>query len=173
VGKRCLESGEFTAYDTGLRVKVPNVYEGVILYLTEALQCFRAGTYLGSAVMLGVASETVLLALRAAVENAFTSQQDRKRFAAKTVGKTAKTISDEIYKRLDPNMEQITAALGREDITAELSGIFQLIRKTRNEAGHPTGRKIEREEAFALIQLFPSYCGIAYEVISCLKPNSI
>jgi hypothetical protein len=84
-----------------------------------------------------------------------------------------KRVCDEIQKRLDPVMEQISAALNKEDITAELSGIFDLIRKTRNEAGHPTGRALEREEAFALLQLFPSYCKAAYDVIGWLKTHKI
>jgi hypothetical protein len=33
-------------------------------------------------------------------------------------------VYDEIWKKLDPNMEAISAALKKEDITAELAGIF-------------------------------------------------
>lgn len=39
--------------------------------------------------------------------------------------------------------------------------------------GHPTGRKIEREEAFALPQLFPSYCDVSYVVITWLNGKTI
>ena len=39
--------------------------------------------------------------------------------------------------------------------------------------GHPTGRKIEREEAFALLQLFPSYCDVSYVVITWLNGKTI
>jgi hypothetical protein len=53
-GKHCLATGERIPYDTGqfidrLKSKVPTVDQFVLRYLTEALQCFRAGTYLGSA----------------------------------------------------------------------------------------------------------------------------
>jgi hypothetical protein len=41
---------------------------------------------------------------------------------------------------------------------------FVLLRKTGDDAGHPTGRNVEREEAFALLQRFPSYCNVAYDV---------
>jgi len=159
-----LAVGEYVPYDIGqfierLKTRVPAVDQFVLLYLTEALQCFRAGTYLTSAVMVGVASERILLDLRSAIESALDTKQKKDKFAA-TAGKLVKRIYDEIQKRLDPIMERITTALKKEDISAELSGIFDLIRKTRNDAGHPTGRKVEREEAFALLQLFPSYCSV-------------
>jgi hypothetical protein len=177
-GKHCLATGEFIPYDTGqfidrLKSKVPTVDQFVLRYLTEALQCFRAGTYLGSAVMVGVASERILFALRSAIESALDTQQKKDKFTADTVGRSVKRVYDEIQKRLDPLMEQITAALNKEDISAELSGIFDLIRKTRNDAGHPTGRNVEREEAFALLQLFPSYCKVAFDVVGWLKTQTI
>jgi hypothetical protein len=177
-GKRCLAEGEFLPYDTGqfinrLKAKVPAVDQLVLRYLTESLQCFRAAAYLGSAVMVGVASESILLSLRSAIELALDTQQKKNKFTADTAGKSVKRIYGEIQKRLDPSMEQITAALNKEDISAELSGIFDLIRKTRNDAGHPTGRDVEREEAFALLQLFPSYCKVAYDVIDCLKTQKL
>jgi hypothetical protein len=45
-------------------------------------------------------------------------------------GRTIKRVYDEIWKKLDPNMEAISAALKKEDITAELAGIFD-----RNSSG--------------------------------------
>lgn len=177
-GKRCLESGEFTPYDTGiyierLKAKVIHVSPTVLRYLTESLKCFRAASYLGSAVMLGVAAETVLLSLKDAIHAALDTQTKKNRFAVATNGRPAKRVYEEIRRRLDPLMQQISGDLGKEDITAELAGIFDLIRKTRNEAGHPTGRQVEREEAFALLQLFPSYCDVSYAVISWLNGRPI
>lgn len=177
-GKHCLESGEYLPYDTGqfierLKAKVPSIDRVVLLYLTEALQCFRSGTYLGSAVMIGVSSERILLELRNAIEVALDSHPKKEKFRADTAAKSVKRLYDEIQKRLDPVMEQVSAALMKEDITAELSGIFDLIRKTRNDAGHPTGRSIEREETFALLQLFPAYCHVAYDVIGWLNIHAI
>jgi hypothetical protein len=51
----------------------------------------------------------------------------------------------ERYFKDDPNL-----------VGVELAGIFELIRKTRNEAGHPTDRIIEQEEADALLLLLCS-----------------
>jgi hypothetical protein len=38
-----------------------------------------------------------------------------------------------------------------------LDGIFTLIRATRNESGHPTGRKVDREIVYAHLQVFRAY----------------
>jgi hypothetical protein len=177
-GKKCLASGEFTPYDTGryierLKAKVTQVDPTVILYLTESLTGFRGASYLGSAVMLGVGAETLLLSLRDAVHAALDTPAKQAKFASDTKGRPAKRIYDEIRKRLDPIMQLISNDLGKEDITAELTGIFDMIRKTRNEAGHPTGRKVEREEAFALLQLFPLYCSAGYAAIEWLGKNPL
>jgi len=177
-GKKCLASGEFTPYDTGtyierIRVRVPKTDSRVVLYLTESLMCFRGASYLGSAIMLGVAAETILLSLKDAIHAALDTPAKKDKFAAATNGKPAKRIYEAIRNRIDPNAQQISNDLGKEDVTAELMGIFDLTRKTRNEAGHPTGRKIEREEAFALLQLFPSYCQVSYEVIAWLDGKAI
>jgi hypothetical protein len=123
--------------------------------------------------MVGVASENILIVLRNAIQSALDTQQKKTKFSADTTGKSVKRLFEEIQKRLAPVLEQICTALNKDDINAELSGVFDLIRKTRNDAGHPTGRSIEREEAFALLQLFPAYCKSSYDVIGWLKTNPI
>jgi hypothetical protein len=178
MGKDLSRVRRFTPYDTGkyierLRVKVSQVEPTLILYLTESLNGFRGASYLGSAVMLGVSAETLLLSLRDSVHAALDTPAKQTKFSAETKGKPAKRTYDEIRKRLDPIMQTISHDLGKEDITAELTGIFDMIRKTRNDAGHPTGRKVEREEAFALLQLFPLYCDAGYAVIEWLAKNKI
>jgi len=113
------------------------------------------------------------LILRDAIESALDTPQKQQKFAADTKVKPIKRVYAEVQNRLDPVMERISAGLNKEDIGAELSGVFDLIRKTRNDAGHPTGRIMEREEAFALLQLFPSYCKVSHDVIDWLKTEKI
>jgi hypothetical protein len=177
-GKHCLDSGEYLPYDAGqfvdrLAKKIAGIDPVILLYIKQSLGSFRCGAYLSSAVMVGVAAERVLLLLRSAVEASLGSKERQEAFSSDTKGRTIKRVYEETWKKLDPNIEAISGALGKEDITAELSGIFDLIRKTRNDAGHPTGRPVERDEAFALLQLFPTYCGTAYDVIGWLNHNKI
>jgi hypothetical protein len=175
-GKKCLEAGEFLPHDAGqyltrLKTLISDVDAGIVFYLQEGLIPFRSGAYVASAVMTGVAAERTLLVLRDAIEGALPTEDAKNKFAAKTKNKVIKQAFDEMWKRLDPIHDQLAADLNKEDIRAELSGAFDLIRKTRNDAGHPTGRQISREEAYSLLLLFPQYCQVAYQTINWLKTH--
>lgn len=175
-GRKCLESGEFLPHDAGqylarLKALIPGVDGGILFYLQESLIAFRSGAYVASAVMTGVATERTLLQLRDGIEAALQTQDSKDKFAAKTRNKVIKQVFDEIWKRLDPVHDQLALDLNKEDIRAELSGTFDLIRKTRNDGGHPTGKAISREEAHNLLLLFPQNCQAVYETIKWLKSH--
>ena len=139
----------------------------------ESLLSFRAGAYLSSAVMTGVAAEKVLLLLRDEVHASFGNQTSKDRFDNATCGKPIKQVYEETWKKLDPVHEALAKDLGKEDIKVEVSQIFDLIRKTRNDAGHPTGRQISRDEAYALLLLFPENCKVTYKTMTWLKSNPL
>jgi hypothetical protein len=124
------------------------------------------------AVMTGVASERILVVLRDAILGAINQDERRKKLLEATENQTAKRIYEEISKKIDPIREQLPPGL-QESIGSELEAIFQHVRRTRNDAGHPTGRIIEREEAYALLQLFPVYAKSCYSLIEWLKANQI
>ena len=176
-GKTCLNSGEYMPYDTGsflrrLRNQIPGLDSSVELYLKEALNSFRADSYLAVAVMIGVASERILILLRDAIHTAISQEDGKRRFMEKTESQIARRIYEAIAAKIDPVREQLPALL-QDSIGTELDGIFNEIRRTRNDAGHPTGRVIEREEAYALLQLFPVYAKSAYALLAWLKVNQL
>jgi hypothetical protein len=177
-GRKCLETGEYLPHDAGqyisrLKTHIPNISGDILLYLQESLTAFRCGAYLASAVMTGVACKKTLLLLRDCVENAISTQQSKTTFASKTKGQLVRRVFDGVWKRLDPVHDKLAAGLGREDVRAELSGSFDLIRKTRNDAGHPTGRQVSREEAYNLLLLFPQYCQATYSTMTWLAANPL
>jgi hypothetical protein len=175
-GKRCLEKGEYLPSDVGhymerLRKEIPPLDSIIDLYLTEALRCFRYSTFIASAVMVGVAAEFMMLVLQKAVYGALDSADKKKRFRDDAQGQI-KRVYDAVWRKLDPVREQMPDKLG-ESIGVDLVGIFELIRKTRNEAGHPSGKNIEREEADALLLLFPTYAKTVYAVIAWLATHPL
>ena len=177
-GKKCLESGEYVPYDAGqylarLKTRIEDVDSKIVLYLQESLTAFRSGTYVASAVMTGVATERTLLVLRDAIEAALPTQDAKNKFATRTKVKLIKQVFDEMWKQLDPVHDQLAADLDKEDVRSELSGTFDLIRKTRNDAGHPAGRPISREEAHNLLLLFPQYCEVVYETMGWLNTHPL
>jgi hypothetical protein len=123
-----------------------------------------------SAVMVGVAAEQMMLVLRKAVYGALASPE-KKRFDNEAQGQVTR-IYDAVWKRLDLVREQMPGRL-RESVGVELAGVFELVRKTRNEAGPPTGRSIESEEVEALLLLFPTYSKRVYAPIGWLKTQQL
>jgi hypothetical protein len=53
-----------------------------------------------------------------------------------------KTKYDALWKRLEPMASSLPKPLG-DDLHVVLDRTFDLIRTTRNEAGHPSGRVVE------------------------------
>jgi hypothetical protein len=168
-GKKCLARGEYLPFDTEqymqrLRGEVTSIDSVVDLYLIESLNCFRCGSYIASAVMTGVAAEQMMLNLKEAIYKELDSDEKKKRFEGDSQGLIKRTY-DAVWKKLDPMREQMPDTF-RESIGVQLSGIFELIRVTRNTGGHPSGKAIPREEAEALLLLFPGYAKTVYSVIA-------
>lgn len=176
-GKKCFDSGDVLPHDpdgylTQLKSKCSSIDATTVLYLGEALQTFRAGNHLATAVMIGVAAEQTLLNLVSALANALDTPAKQKKFREVTEGKRAKKQHDELMTRLRAASPQLPKTVSA-NLEQHLGGIYDLIRQTRNESGHPTGRKLERHETNALLLLFPTYCGTAYELIGWLQSNKL
>lgn len=176
-GHTCLEAGEFLPHDPDgylakLTSEVPELDPLVAMYLDEALRTFRTGNYLASAVMVGVASEKTILLLIEKTRDAVSAEEEKHKLERVLVSRRIKVQYDELHKRLDTIMSLLPKGVS-ESLNVKLEGIYHFIRTYRNDAGHPTGRKIERDEAFAILQLFPSYCRTAYLLIRWLEKNQI
>lgn len=147
--------------------------EGItVLYTEEALGTFRAGNHLASAVMIGVAAESVLLRLVDAVHAALKTPERQGKFEKDTKGMKAKKQHDEVLKRLTSPAAPLPAEL-ESVLTQHIDAIYDLIRRNRNDAGHPTGNRMERDETQALLLLFPPYCKTVHNLIEWLAKNQI
>lgn len=176
-GKKCFQAGELTPHDPDqylARVKkdCPGIDDITLLYLSEALSTFRAGNFLATAVMVGVAAEQTLLRLAASSLAALDTSQKQQKFRAATHGKGAKQKHEELMTRLKSPVTSFPKSLGM-NLEQHLGGIYDLIRQTRNDTGHPTGRKLERYETNALLLLFSTYCKTAHELMDWLGKNKI
>jgi hypothetical protein len=176
-GRKCFEAGELTPHDPDgylkrLKTACPNIDATTLLYVEEALGSFRAGHFLPSAVMIGVASESMLLRLVDAVRGAL-NPSDQTSFDQATKRSKAKTYHDEVMKLLNRPTVKLPSAVKGDDLSIFVSGIFNIVRQTRNEAGHPTGRRMERDEANALLLRFQTYCEGVEKLITWLKANTI
>lgn len=53
----------------------------------------------------------------------------------------------------------------KEDLDTHFAGVLSVIRTFRNQAGHPTGKIMDREQTFVLLQLFIPYCRKLYQLM--------
>lgn len=152
---------DVSSYEQAIRSEVPNINDVTLLYLKEAMQAFRTGCILSSSVMLGVATEHTFLLLLEKIETNPTLHPTYKAvFSQKTILQKVnkfKNILDQQSKSLPGDI--------KEDLDTNFAGILSVIRNFRNQSGHPTGKVIDREQAFVLLQLFIPYSKKLYKLM--------
>jgi hypothetical protein len=47
-----------------------------------------------------------------------------------------------------------------------------LLKNYRDDSGHPTGRRVTRDEAFANLRVFPIYCIDSYKLLASIPTVS-
>jgi hypothetical protein len=169
-GKQCLAAGDILPHDPDgylnrLQQQVESPLDDIVLaYVRESLLTFLAGRYLAATVMLGVASERCIDML---AENCSAAIQDPGEKAS--LERDLRRAGRSVKKRYDVLRDKLLTitlpAPLRDALDIQLSGIFTLIRFSRNEAGHPTGSLVDRDVAHGNLLLFPQYCKRVYGLI--------
>ena len=128
-----------------------------IAYIEEALRCFNAGCHAASVLLLGVASESVFIDLCKSIEAGLQSDTEKTKFSKLKQVKEKHRWVVEKFGNL-PNEVKRNNLPESLDIT--LVSLYDLIRRQRNELGHPqeTLPDISREQAFIFFKLFLSSC---------------
>ena len=172
-GQRCLKSESIVPHDPNSylsRLKdqlARSLDETTELYLQESLQTFLSANLLASTVMLGVASERCIdLLADSLVESSEEAESSQLRKDLRRAGRSVKKRFDIVRDAL---LEMELPPRLDDALDIQLSGIFTLIRFSRNDAGHPTGRVIDRDTAHANLLLFPQYCKRVYELLDFLE----
>lgn len=122
-------------------------------YLTEGLECYVAGLFKASAVMIGGSAESMILNLRDSVV-----------LKLKALGKPIpkpmedwkiKTVSDALIAFFDTHKASFTRVL-RDAFEAYWSAFALQIRTTRNDAGHPLSvDPVTPDTVHAALLVFP------------------
>jgi len=169
-GRKVVERGQYVPYDpdgylSRIKGEISGLDGTVLRYLQEALACFRLDFLLAAAVMTGCAAEKALLLLVDAYGAAITDSAKKGKYEKDTRSWLITQKYRALWKRLEPLIPSLPRELGG-DLHVILDRVFDLIRTTRNEAGHPTAEPIERETVHANLILFPSYCRRVYGLIT-------
>lgn len=149
----------------------PNLNPIAKSYIAEGLECFQRATYTAAVVMLGVASERLILDLADSVANKLTGKE-RDNLARKLSGTRITVAYEETMKRLRPRLGGLPDSLS-DGFEGLINGVFNVIRRHRNEAGHPSGDTVDRLTALGLFSSFPLYCGRVSKVIEHIDSNGL
>lgn len=167
-GERVVCATEYQPHDPDgylarIKDQTPGIDEVIIRYLEECLSCFEKNLLLAAAVMLGCAAEkTVLLLIE--VYGDSLSGEDKKKYEKETEPFMISRKWKALWKRLEPLSSALPNGLG-DDLGTILERVFDIIRTTRNDVGHPTGKVVERETVHANLLLFPIFAKRVYALI--------
>ncbi len=140
-----------------LGAKVPNLNPTVLQYARESVVAYNSRCYLASAVMLGVASEAAFLEMARSFGNWLPDGQKQKFLKIiddPRLNYIAKFL--DFRKKIEPLKSSIPDELSGS-MSLTLDSVLDLLRVYRNEAGHPTGKQVARDDAFVNLQMFARY----------------
>lgn len=155
-----------------LEAEIPTIDQIIYTYLQESLRTYNIGALLSSTITLGCASEKALLLLIDSYYNAIQDDDRKERFKKDTSGKTIKRQFDIFEKNLNSIKGKLPGSI-LDGLDTNLLGIFEMIRNYRNDAGHPTGKSILREQVYANLQIFIPYCKKVYQLKEYFESNPI
>jgi hypothetical protein len=122
-------------------------------YITQSLQAYVRNLPDASAVMLGAASEHLLMQL---VKEISAKDASAKGGADKALDGPALAMLRFARDYFVPKQKKLPREL-RENLETTFLSIAALIRATRNDAGHPALPAVSREQCFVNLQVFPGY----------------
>jgi hypothetical protein len=133
-------------------------------YVQQALTAYVRGLIDASAVMIGAASEHVLILTVSDIEakDASVSGDAHRCLAGPALG-MLRFVQGYFVARL-PNLPRDL----RESLDTTFVGIAALIRQARNDGGHPALPSVDRERCFVALQLYPDYRAWLFEARALL-----
>ncbi|MEA2490607.1 MAG: hypothetical protein QOH21_2399 [Acidobacteriota bacterium] len=152
-----VEPDDPEGYLTLLQKRVPDLDAQVLTYLGEALRAYGSGCHTASTVMLGVASERAFQLLGEAFKK-WLPQKESEAFAETFDNVKRNYINkfEEFRRRIEPKKGQIPPEFS-DNMALNLDSIADMLRVDRNDAGHPTGRVFDADEAYINLQVFARY----------------
>ena len=159
-GQRCLKENEILPHDPDGYLQqleqIRSLDATEKRFIPQALEAFLRNLPDASAVMLGCASEHLLIIL--ALELAKKDPSGPAIWEKRSEGK-ALTLLRQLDQEMQQRALQITWPRSLKEQSANtFSGIAQIIRIARNDAGHPAlQRPVSRDECFVNLRLFYHY----------------
>jgi hypothetical protein len=163
-----------TGYLKRLQERVTSPDPTVVAYLAESLETLRKGNLVASTVMLGIAAERVFLLLCESLETALANPAEKVAFAKLLARFVMKPKLDWVHNKIQ-QIQKLSPSGFPENATIMVVAIYDLIRCQRNDLGHPRQLppRVNREDAFVNLQIFPRYYEIAEAIRTFLLSNTV
>lgn len=163
-GTRCLEEDRILPHDPDgylreFQKAIPGADSTVVEYLTESLQCYIHGLSRSAAVMLGGASERAVLLLIESCAASISDRAKKERFESEIEKAPSIFRKYEVFDKRFSSIKPMLPKQVAENADSLLRGIFDLIRVSRNDGGHPaSGGLVDRDTVYSHLRLFIPYC---------------
>ncbi len=146
----------------------PLIYE----YLEEAVRTFNHDCPKAASVMLGAASEKAIIILYDIFLNAITNANKKNKFERDsnwTISSKFNVLQDRFQKMIAG--KKLSREI-KEIIDSSFPSLFNLIRKHRNNAGHPElFSDVSKDTIFLNLRIFNTYISDIYKVINHFNSN--
>ncbi len=158
-GRKCITQESILPHDMeGYLVNLKDAMsngpdELIVQYASEALECFHRNNLRAAVVMLGVAAERSLEILKGAYILTLPAEK-RQKALSKLNDRNLRNRFDSLWKRIQ--QAKIPDEL-QDRLEGDLHGAFELIRRSRNEAGHFTTIETDKLTALACLASFPGF----------------
>ena len=150
------------SYLNRLSEDIPELSDVVREYIKESLGAYNARLYRASAVMLGVASEAAVLEAATSFAKQLPSADSRRFLETMESRRQNITAKFSIFRtKLQSKKHELPRELA-ESFDLTVSSVADLLRTHRNDAGHPTSRRIDRDDAYTHLCLFLRYARKLY-----------
>lgn len=149
-------------YMRRLLSSVPGISDVVKGYAQEALLAYNARLYRASAVMLGVASEAAVLDVAASLANTMKESEARQYLETVNAKKQNYIAKFEVFQQKLRSKKDLLPEEVANGFDLMMNAVGDLLRVYRNDAGHPTGLLVSRDDCFIHLRMFLLYAKKLY-----------
>ena len=143
-------------YLSRIKRGIPDVSDLVLLYAKESVYCYINERYLASTVMLGVSSEAAFIEMAKASVTWLGAAGEKLSKILNRQNESYVNKFKEFRKRVEPRKTELPEDIA-DNINLTFDSIIDLLRISRNETGHPTGKIVSREDQYISLQMFGRY----------------
>ncbi len=166
---------EIESFPDQIKERIPHVDPVILHFLQEAIVCFKHKCLLGSAFLLGAASEKSIHVLIETFGEAIEDDTHKQNYKGKTGRKSAISKSfEEFETRFGGCKNKPNPTTAVQDFQQNIKHLFHFYRVCRNESGHPEYVPELNEGALlANMGQFVKYIESVYFLIDFYKANKV